>query len=746
MIKRQANFLGNQRIDIPHLRALESSLCNDFDLLAGQIMAGNRPLVVTGFDIIGTSGQATSLQLNVGGGVLFHPGATEAGTIFSVVSGTTAETLGSNAKIVGAWTSSQVNYVGLDLLRTADATTSDLVEFLDANTLLETPYTVPLARTLDYRIIITTVDFSSDLTVLPIAKVTLDSSSAVTAIEDARNMMFRLATGGSLPDTQHSYPWAQNRDEAVNVAAGDYFHGGDKSISSMKDYFDAVNTRLWEIGGGESWYSATSDRDVKLALGPPALTSANFIWTLGSQNLMWSGLTILFANSTATYNTITNDVAVGVTLAKGYCIYVDVDRATEAKVLTVKGPVLLSSLGSPTIPGSRFVLAWRPAGGANEDSVFVHGSPWEVGRAGPNVATYTAGGAADLGVVRLTSAPDYAGYPSVVPIDANGQCAYTCTSAAYYAFLGTGCATGGSTLGAGIKGIGGTWASGGGSQKDGGYGISGIGGNTDAAGSSGGHGLIGTGGNGLVGGGAGGYCTGGNALAGTNVGGRGLVAIGGAGYGGAADGPGVYATGGGSNGKGGVFYATGVALGIQVGLGDIQIPTGNNYTYGSAKSYTMLIPAASMAPNAYTIYAPDAYFSLVAGATPTPAYRYWARILHGTSAVLLTAPLNLPQGASITKVGVLGCNKNSASKVWGVIIEKVGSNGACIESYNSSGTFTFAPGGTGPTLVESGGLSFAIAADYGYTLFLYTPGYQDGDVNTYGVIITYTITTVAPPA
>ncbi len=37
MILRQQNWLGQQRVDAPHLRSLESSAAADFDVLAGLI-------------------------------------------------------------------------------------------------------------------------------------------------------------------------------------------------------------------------------------------------------------------------------------------------------------------------------------------------------------------------------------------------------------------------------------------------------------------------------------------------------------------------------------------------------------------------------------------------------------------------------------------------------------------------------------------------------------------------------------
>ena len=164
-VLRQANILGQQRLDVPHLRAIESSICADNDVLAGRVMGGGKALVIRGFTLTNISAgtAASAIQLSTADGIIFNMNATEAGTFLWVPADRTAETLNSatNGRVDGSFTAGQVNYVGLDLVRAADDTTSDLVQFLDANSLLENPKNVPLARTLDYRIVITTTPFSS---------------------------------------------------------------------------------------------------------------------------------------------------------------------------------------------------------------------------------------------------------------------------------------------------------------------------------------------------------------------------------------------------------------------------------------------------------------------------------------------------------------------------------------------------------------------------------------------------------
>jgi len=396
-ILRQQNFLGQQRVDAPHLRALESAVAADFDVLAGRVMGGSRAMVVRGFTLTNiTAGSAASgIQLSTADGIIFNVNSTEAGTLLWVPADRAAETLNgaTNSRVDGSFTAGQVNYIGVDMRRSADDTTSDLVQFMDASSLLESPRNVPLARTLDYRIVISTTPFSSSPNIVPVAKVKTNAQNQIdstsTAVEDARNLMFRLGTGGDFPSRYSSFTWPQNRveqDPAISALQNlDKFAGADKGIRSQKDWMDAVMSRIWELGGGQNWYSPTADRNVRMIGSPsPAVFSAtgdNFEWGIESgvpatglysvNHLHWQGLKITFDNSTVTgvyYNQVvdqtTDDVGTPATAAgsktallDGDCIYVDLDRTSNATVTAKKST--LQSLGQSAIPGQRIILAWR---------------------------------------------------------------------------------------------------------------------------------------------------------------------------------------------------------------------------------------------------------------------------------------------------------------------------------------------------------------------------------------------------
>lgn len=379
-VSRQFNYLGQMRWDIPHARSVESSLAADFDLLAGNIIAGGKAEIVKGFDIptpgVFFGGPANAMQLRVANGVMIHPLASEAGSIFRVNSDVASEVLSStNPRVFGGFVPSTVNYIGIDLVRTADDSTSDLVQFYDENTASEVPKEVPLARTLGYKIVISTADFNNTPGLAPVCKVTTDSNNHIVGIFDARNMLFRLGAGGVSPNRYSSFAWAGGRREIdVNDAPTSYniFSGGDKEISSFKQWADSVMTRIWEIGGGQYWYSLAADRNVKMGRGngdgitvsTPFLNGEYFEWD--GTNLHWKTLTFIFDNSPGGYNEVQDQTtdSPGLTdLISGECIYVDLDRentrtrAGSDALVAKKGS--WQNLGGSAKPGSRYVMAWR---------------------------------------------------------------------------------------------------------------------------------------------------------------------------------------------------------------------------------------------------------------------------------------------------------------------------------------------------------------------------------------------------
>ncbi len=265
-VRRRFNVQSQQRLDTPHIRSLESATSNDFDeLLRGFVTGEGESFVLRGFEISmsgAVGGAASGLQLIVSEGSIFHGTSAESGTFYVVPSGTTPETLNStiNTKISGAFTPNAANYVGIEYERVVDDATADQIYIWDPTNKNEITKTVPLAKILRYKIVITTSVWASN--VLPIAKVTTDVAGNVVDITDQRPMLFRLGTAGySNPNPAYSYQWSnhsEGRTESSSTSSSNSvnpFHGGDKQIYNMKEWMDAMMSSFKEIKGTNFWYS-----------------------------------------------------------------------------------------------------------------------------------------------------------------------------------------------------------------------------------------------------------------------------------------------------------------------------------------------------------------------------------------------------------------------------------------------------------------------------------------------------------
>lgn len=424
---RRLNVLGQERIDVPMLRSIEESVSGDLDVLAGSILAGGRPWVARGFDVVSVGvSRATALALRTAGGVLLHPTASEAGTVFNVPDDRADEVLApTNARVSGAFAPSSVNFIGLDLTRQPDDATSDVVAFLDETTGEEEQREVPTAITLDYKIVISTLDFSATPGLAPVAKITTDAAGNWTTIVDSRSLFFRLAA---------PYGWPAGRLDST-----DFTPAGDKVIADFPTWASAMMTRVWETGGGERWYAPTADRNV-LVIGQGAVFTNGQYFEWDGTHVHWKNLTILFDNSTGRYNDVLGQTtdSVGLTnLADGECVYVDLDRTANRTGGTALQPVKapIAALGAPSTPGARWVLVWR--NGAN---VFTRDQTAPVGQANTPPATTSLNGA-----VRVSATPPVPGAPVAVLADASTRAVATGLTRAGAGGPGSGAVTVGGT-------------------------------------------------------------------------------------------------------------------------------------------------------------------------------------------------------------------------------------------------------------------------------------------------------------
>jgi len=256
-IKQLVNWLGQQRVDIPDLRAIESGIIFDFKSLI-QCFVGDTPYILRGFTIpvTGISGPATSLQLVVDSAVVWLPDD-QNGSFLRVESGTPNEILSpSNTKVVGSF-SPGANFVSIRFNRATDPSTNDLVSVWDVDSQTEFTETAPRGLVMNYEIVIDGSTFGNNA---PVAIVNV-SGSNVTSIKNCKQGLFRLGTGGANPNISNVWSYAvdpENNLLATSNASPDPFTGGDWELQNFKNWADAVMTQFKILQNSTFWYGTNT--------------------------------------------------------------------------------------------------------------------------------------------------------------------------------------------------------------------------------------------------------------------------------------------------------------------------------------------------------------------------------------------------------------------------------------------------------------------------------------------------------
>jgi len=369
-VRRSQNWLNQQRVDVPHLRAVESAVRNDFDELIGAFAIGeSKSYIIRGFELnmVGAIGSsATSLQMIVDGAALFHGASDESGTFFQVPEGTSNEVLSSttNTKIDGSFTPSALNYVGIEFTRQVDDATSAQIFLWNPTNKTEISKTTPLAQTFDYKVVITSSVWAAN--VLPISIVETDTSNNVIAVQDRRPMLFRLGSGGvGTPDPFHIYPWNNDAEGRVenfweSSSSTSPFRGGDKQILHFKEWADSVMSNLLEVKGTTYWYSENPAGSLTKMRGDLSLLqmtgTGKYVHsevTAGQMN--WtSNLKLHYVGSRLTYTINGNASSTDVILADNQVAYFNIVRDVDIipNLVYVNSSAVVTSVGAVAWTGN----------------------------------------------------------------------------------------------------------------------------------------------------------------------------------------------------------------------------------------------------------------------------------------------------------------------------------------------------------------------------------------------------------
>ena len=255
---------SSQRIDLPDLLSIDAYSAGDWQYFLQTLVGSNGTYVIRGFDVIdpiASIGQG-SISIRVADSAVYYP-QSSAGPFFYGLPAGNAQ----SAPLVPGLVANATNYVYLTLTTINTAEDSRAFWDPDANGGAGSEYSAPVntQEAIAAQINVSTGSFPQGTA--PIAIVVCSSNGgqpSVDSITDARNMMFRLGTGGISPDPFNDFAWPSlpnsltARDEPSSTASAgstlNPFQGGDKNINSLKEWMDAIMTRLKELGGTQYWY------------------------------------------------------------------------------------------------------------------------------------------------------------------------------------------------------------------------------------------------------------------------------------------------------------------------------------------------------------------------------------------------------------------------------------------------------------------------------------------------------------
>jgi hypothetical protein len=259
---------SQQRIDLADFLSVDSYASSDFRYLI-KSWTGNNPLVLTGLEVIDAplSIGTNSIAIKIADAVLYNPAAQAGSFYFGPVEGDALA-----QPLIPVLKPNATNYVYTTLTTVGQASDSRAFWDTDLNGGAggEFNQTVNTESVLTISVNVSVSTFP-DSTV-PVCKVVTNATGEIISIQDCRNMMFRLGTGGVNPDANNKYFFRNNpsstyaRNEppsTVNNSTGaNPFFGGDKNIQTLKEWMDAVMTKLLELSGTTYWYESSANLSV----------------------------------------------------------------------------------------------------------------------------------------------------------------------------------------------------------------------------------------------------------------------------------------------------------------------------------------------------------------------------------------------------------------------------------------------------------------------------------------------------
>lgn len=254
---------SSERLDLPDLLSIDSYAAGDWKFFLKGMVGDTKPYILKGFDVIDPNNAigTQSCSIRVADSAVFYPGSNAGSFYHGLPEGNENAT-----PLVPELRKNAVNYVYLTFSTFNSSVDTRAFWDPDKDGGAGGEFTQDVNTESVLKIDVNVSTGSFPVNTIPVAKVTV-GPVVITAIEDARDMMFRLGSGGISPDPFSRYNWRslpsspyERAEPPTEMMAGGVnpFQGADKNIVTLKEWMDAIMTKLAELGGTTYWYEDAS--------------------------------------------------------------------------------------------------------------------------------------------------------------------------------------------------------------------------------------------------------------------------------------------------------------------------------------------------------------------------------------------------------------------------------------------------------------------------------------------------------
>lgn len=289
-------FSSAERVDLPDFLSIDSYAAGDWRYFIKSLVGGTTPYILSGFDVIDPQNAigTQNCSIKVADSVAYYPGSNAGPFYYGLPAGNA-----NSVPLVPELRKNAVNYVYLTFSTFNSSTDTRAFWDPDRNggTGGEFTQDVNTESVLLAQINVSTGSFPANT--IPVAKITV-GPVVITEIEDARNLLFRLGSGGISPNPYSTYNFralpASQYERAepsvimTNSSDPNPFQGADKNILTLKEWMDVVMTKLKELGGTTFWYEDTSSFNMASifhdALATTFKSKGSYVYGSGNAGLL----------------------------------------------------------------------------------------------------------------------------------------------------------------------------------------------------------------------------------------------------------------------------------------------------------------------------------------------------------------------------------------------------------------------------------------------------------------------------